>query len=269
MTMTGIADQQEAVMRVPRIGVPFLDALTVNYGPPGLLGRFFLQADRKLRQKGLTLEFMQFSELSALNARFLDTEGLIINPMFDPCLADVPDDAAMCLAVRDEDGELVATTSGKYFDASQRSFKEIVEKGDFLSVRRIDGQPPITSHITAPIAADLRGRLCYCGAIWVDPEVRGLRLPALLSRIVNAAMLTLWNPDYVMGFVKPEVLGTDLYKRYGYENAQPSFEVHQGGKCLYEGIFLWMTGDDATADLARFLDVLWPQIDAAVVARHR
>ena len=92
---------------------------------------------------------------------------------------------------------------------------------------------------------------------------------AIFSRIVNACMLTLWNPDFVMGFVKPEVLGSDLHKRYGYENSQPSFVATVDGKQVYEGIFLWMTGDDAILDLAHFLDVLWPKIDATVVARGR
>jgi hypothetical protein len=269
MTASGSAVRHDVQpMRVPKIGVPFLDALQVVHGPPGLLGRFFMQVDHRLRQQGLTLSFTTFEEMSELNARYQDNWGLL-NPMFDPRLSDIPANDTMCLAVRNAAGELVATTSGKYFDASRRSFKQIVEDGDFLSVRPVDGRQVMTSRITAPIASELHGRLCYCGAIWVRPDVRGLRLPALLSRIVNACMLTLWDPDYVMGFVKPDVVGSDLYKRYGYEKAENSFEIYKDGARIYEGVFLWMTGDDATGDLARFLDVLWPQIDAAIISRNR
>jgi hypothetical protein len=255
----------DGIPRVPKIGVPFLDAIQVVHGPPGLLGRFFLQAERTVRQKGLTLEFAAFDEMAQTNSRYIDNWGHLI-PMFDPRVSDIPADRAMCLAVRDAKRDIVAMAGGKYFDATERSFKRIVEDGDFFSLRPVDGQCPVVARMHAPIADSLYGDLAYCGGIWVHPDVRGLRLPALISRIVNACMLTLWDPDYVMGFVKPDVLGSDLHKRYGYERAEPSLIVHQADRKLYEGIFLWMTRTDATIDLADFLERLWPQIDPTVIA---
>jgi hypothetical protein len=251
--------------RVPKIGVPFLDAIQVVHGPPGLLGRFFLQADRSAKKKQLSLEFSTFEEMAYANARNMNSWGLLI-PMFDPRISDIPSGNAMCLVVRDASGQIVATAGGKFFDATERSFKRIVADGDFFSLRRVNGRLPIDAEISAPVAATLYGHLAYCGGIWVHPDLRGLRLPALLSRIVNACMLTLWDPDFVMGFVKPDVVGTDLYKRYGYERAEPSLVVKQEQRLLYEGTFLWMTRTDATLDLANFLDKLWPQIDPTVVA---
>jgi hypothetical protein len=254
-----------SVTRVPKIGVPFLDAVQVVHGPPGLLGRFFLLADRSAKKNGLSFEFSSFDEMAEANSRNLDSWGLLI-PMFDPRVSDIPPGNAMCLLVRDASGQIVATAGGKFLDASERSFKQIVKDGDFFSLRRVNGRLPIEAEIHAPVAATLHGHLAYCGGIWVHPEVRGLRLPALLSRIINACMLTLWDPDFVMGFVKPDVVGSDLYKRYGYKRAEPSLVVKQDQRTVYEGTFLWMTRTDATIDLADFLDRLWPQIDPTVVA---
>jgi hypothetical protein len=258
--------ETHAPMRTPKIGVPFLDALQVVHGLPGLIGRFLLHVDHSIRQKGLVFEFATFEEVTRVNLKHQASWGQM-NPMFNPDVADIDPDQTMCLVARNASGEILATAAGKHFDSPKRSFRAIVDEGDFFSQRPVHARPPFEATISAPIAEDLRGQLSYCGGIWVHPDARGLRLAALVSRVINACMLTLWDPEYVMGFVKHEVVGSDLYHRYGYHNAQPSIVVTQGGETYYEGIFLWMTKEDATADLAHFLDVLWPQIDAAVVAR--
>jgi hypothetical protein len=251
--------------RVPKIGVPFLDAIQVVHGPPGLLGRFLLQVDSNLRAKGLTLDFGTFDEVIDVHLNN-KASWPVYNWMFDPRVAAIDPRNAMCLNVRDGTGRIVATTAGKCWPDTDRSFKELVDAGDFYAIKKGPGYPDIKTTISAPSAATLMGQLVYCGGIWVHPDVRGLRLPALLSRVVNACMITLWRPDYVIGFVLPEVLGSDLHKRYGYENFEPSLVVTADGVKAYEGIFLWMTGDDAILDLARFLDELWPKIDPTVVA---
>jgi hypothetical protein len=253
-------------MRTPKIGVPFLDSLQVVHGLPGLIGRFLLQVDSSIRQKGLVFEFATFEEVARVNLKHHASWGQM-NPMFNPDVADIDRDRTMCLVTRNSAGEILATAAGKHFDSPQRSFRAIVDEGDFFSQRLVRGRVPFDARISAPIAEKLMGQLSYCGGIWVHPEARGLRLAALVSRVINACMLTLWDPDFVMGFVKHDVVGSDLYHRYGYHNAQPSLVVTQGDETYYEGTFLWMTKEDATADLAYFLDVLWPKIDAAVVAR--
>ena len=243
------------------------EAGLVTHGPPGLLGRFFLNVDQRLKQKGITFSFAAFEDVVEVNARNTANWGML-NPMFNPRVAYIPPGDGMCLVGRNAAGEIVATVSGKNFDARGRNFRDIVNGGEFFGLRPETNTEGAIGRITAPVASELTGQLCYCGGVWVHPEVRGLRLAALLSRLMNACMLTLWNPDFVIGFVKDEVYGTDLQKRYGYENAQPSMYLTKDGVDLFDGILLWMTADDAAEDIARFLDVLWPEIDAAVVARR-
>jgi hypothetical protein len=254
-------------MRVPKIGVPFLDALQVVHGPPGLIGRFLFHVDHNLKQKGLTLEFADFADVTRLYGKNRESWG-ILNPMFDPDVSDIPPDRAMCVVVRDRSGAIVATAGGKHFDAPDRSFRDIVNSGEFFGLRRVDGKLPLETEILAPAAAALRGQISYIGGIWVHPDVRGLRLPGVVCHVINACMLTLWNPDTITGFVKPEVIGTELHHRYGFEHAEPSFVITKDGQKLLETVFLWVSRDDALIHLASFLDILWPQIDAAITARR-
>ncbi len=253
---------------VPKIGVPFLDALQVVYGPPSLLGRFLLHIDHNLKKKGLTLDFATFEEAAEVNARNSDSWAFL-NPMFDPATSAIPKDRTMCIAVRNADRQIVATAAGKLFDAADRTFRDVCESGDFLSMRPASERGRFDMRISAPIADQLSGQICFCGGIWVHPDTRGLRLPAMLSRIVNACMLTLWDPDYILGGVRFEVIGTDLYTRYGYKKGEPSLVFEKDGANVAEVMLLWMTREDALLDLAHFLDVLWPEIDTAVVPRRR
>jgi hypothetical protein len=55
--------------QVLRLGAPFLQSFRIEYGPPGLLGRFFLNADQRLKERGVTLGFASFDELAEVHAR--------------------------------------------------------------------------------------------------------------------------------------------------------------------------------------------------------
>ena len=252
----------------PKRGVPFLDAFGLTHGPVSLLGRLFLIIGDRLRRQGLQLEFASFEEVAELR-RCNVANWSFFNPMFDPALADIPEDRAFCLVVRDTSRRIVATGSAKLIDASQRSLAEIVDAGDFYAIRPADNPTRIEARMFAPAARTMYGDLAFCGGIWVDPAVRGLRLAALVGRLVNASMLTLWNPDVLLGLVRMEAADTNYRRRYGYTHTAPSLMVYQNGEPLSDATLLWMTADDSAIELAHFLDDLWPQIDAAVVGGRR
>ena len=264
-------DQKNTIIGVattPKINVPFLDAFSVQHGPPGLLGRFFLTVDHRLRREGVSLSFASFDEVAEVQARNV-ANWSFMNPMFDPAVSDIPAGGAFCIVGRDKAGRIVGTGSGKLFDASTRTFTDIVDSGDFFAMRPADNPTALTTRIRAPIADRMRGNLGYCGGIWVHPDYRGQRLPAIFGRLVNACALTLWDAQFVLGFVRRELKDSGYHKRYGFKNDEPSLVIAQGGDMLIEAILLWMTADDTAADLAQFLDGLWSEIDATVVAGRR
>lgn len=247
----------------PELNVPLLQAFKVQYGPIGLLGRFFLNVDQRFREQGIEFSFAEFAVVAEVQRQNVENWSYM-NPMFDPKIADIPKGRAFCLVGRNKDGMVVTTGSGKLLDASTRSFKDIVDTGDFFAIRPADNAQCITTEITAPVAATMHGQIVYVGGIWVHPDYRGLRLAALWTRLVNASALALWEPDLTVGFVRAEVGGSPYHQRYAYKNADKSLLIKSHDKVILEAVLGWMTMSDAAEDVAHFLGGLWPQIDTGI-----
>jgi hypothetical protein len=244
-----------------------LDALRLTHGPVGLLGRFFLVALDRLAANGFSIEFADFEEVAALRQSNA-SNWAFFNPMFNPAISDIPRDRAFSIVCREQGRRIVATVAAKRLDATAVSLKELVDGGDFYAIRPADNHTNIFAHMDAKGGNDLRGELVFSGGIWVDPRYRGHRLASVLNRLANATALTLWNPDHIVGVVRIEAANTSYLERYGYTNTAPSLYFHEHGRMTSEALVVWMSADDVAIDIARGLDALWPQIDAAVVAGH-
>lgn len=253
--------------RQPKIGVPFLEAFRVQHGPPGLLGRFFLSADARMNDRKIRLQFISFEELLELSERNADNWGSP-NPMFNPHLVDIPP-GSMCLAGFDDKGVIKVCASAKPFDATRIPFGTLVNTGAFLALKPEFAADSYVTTMPASEASDLRGVLGYCGAVWVHPDRRGDRLASIITHLTNACVLTLWNPTYLLGSVEQTKFGTPLQQRYGFPHLSVSIKITKASKPVTELALLWMTADDAYTGLGRYLEVIWPEIDAAVAARNR
>ena len=257
----------EFVAREPTTGVPFLEAFRVQHGPPGLLGRFFLSADNRMKERGITLQFITFEELVELSELNGENWGSF-NPMFDPRFSSIPP-GALCLAGYDTKGVIRLCLCAKPFDARQRSFAALVNAGEFTSTRADRGKAHISATIDTDVAHEMRGVIGYAGALWVHPDARGGRFASIMGYIVNSCLLTLWNPAYLLGSVQKSTVGTGLFARYGYNHATSSLAIHSYGKQVAELTIMYMTAEEFTDGLAVYLDEIWPKIDAAVAARDR
>lgn len=255
------------VAKQPRTGVPFLNAFRVHHGPPGLLGRFFLSAETRLQDRGITLQFISFDELLRLSQRNADNWGSL-NPMFDPRTADITP-GSFCLAGYDKSGEIKICISAKPFDASQKSFAAIVNTGGFTSARGDNSDGLSETTIETAFAYELHGMLGYAGAVWVHPSIRGDRLASIFVHILNSCMLTLWNPDCFLGSVPSTTVGTGLFQRYGYPHAMAPLTVTLKNKHPIDLTIVWMTPAEFLDGLTVYLDEIWPKFDAAVAARDR
>lgn len=115
--MIAALDQKNAIFRTlkaPKVDVPFLDAFNVQHGPPGLLGRFFLNVDHRLARSGVALSFASFDEVAEVQRRNV-ANWSFMNPMFDPAVSDIPAGNAFCIVGRDRSGRIVGTGSGTDF----------------------------------------------------------------------------------------------------------------------------------------------------------
>lgn len=250
-------------MTMPFLGAPFLASFRTQFGPPGLLGRFFLNAERRMAEGGVRLEFISMDELVRVYERNKQTWGALI-PTFDPRISDMDAGSVICLAARDRNGEVICCTGGRRYDLAEgETLRTIVEDGRFFGLRPQSGA---RCEITAPVASELTGRLVYCGGLWVHPEWRGFRLASHFPRLIHAVAHTLWDADHLLGLVKADVVGSGLHQRYGYSSCEASFRYIVDGEVAYDGLLVWMSADELINDLARSLDLLWPKIDPRSVA---
>ena len=200
-----------SALSCPRIDAPFLNSFMVQHGPPGLLGRFFLSADSRLSERGITLRFISFDAYAELADRNADNWGSF-NPMFDPRVSDVPH-GSMCLAGFDQRGVIKICACAKPIDASQKSFAEIVNAGGFAAIRPDRNIDRIETTIDAAFAA--------------------------------------------------------LFRRYGYEHEMSSLHISLRGKPETKLTIMYMNAQEFLHRLARYLDEIWPEIDAAIASRNR
>jgi hypothetical protein len=261
--MTATQDVTTLASASPKLGVPLLDAFRISHGPKGVLGRFFLLTSDRMQLKGIRLEFASFEEIERVHAANTDSWP-DMNPVFNTTVADTSN--SFCIVGRDDAGRVVATCAGKRFDASARSFTQIVNDGDFYSLRpgKMAG---LTARMNSKTTDTMHGRIGYSGGLWIHPDFRHHRLPAVFCRLVTATMLAHWDTEIVLGAVAAQFDGTDYARRYGYAHEAPMLCTYVNGQLLREFVLLWMTAGETAIDLARFVDVLWPQFDAAVIAR--
>jgi hypothetical protein len=263
MSAFGHTSQAPAPHTMPKLDVPYLDAFNIIHGPPGVLGRFNLIMTQQLARKGLSVSFADFDEIAAVHVENIDSWSML-NPMFDSRVSKIKSNG-FCVVGRDRAGHVVATCSGKLIDAKRQSYGSMIADGGFYDYRP-DVQDRLTARMTTRGVDDMYGRLGYSGSLWIHPDYRHLRLPAIFCRLVTATMLTLWNPDLILGSVAADLRDTGYAERYGYKSATPMLEVSKDGHKLAEYVLLWMSAAETAEDLAHFLDVLWPQIDRAVVS---
>jgi hypothetical protein len=256
--------RQRRTSWLPEAG-PFIEQVEVEHGPAGMLGRFFLAADTFVRDRGLTLHFASFEEMSATQEREKSNWQSLI-PAFDHRVTDIPRDQAFCISVRDPKGKIVGMTAERFYDLTGSSLGSAVSSGAFMPI-----EPPgpngvrTVCELTAPNGSQITGRTCYSGAVWVHPEYRSLRLAGLLPRVTRACALTTWDIECNFGFVKTGDEKSALVKRYGLPHGEPGMK-YQSYWQSYDGVIIWMNVEELLDDLGTYLNSISPQIDIVGIA---
>jgi hypothetical protein len=91
---------------------PLLSQITIEHGPPALLGELFLRAEEEIRKRGITLSFATFDELVALNEKHRDSWMPLIS-IFHPRYCKLTGDNAYCIFGRNAAGDVVTTQAGR------------------------------------------------------------------------------------------------------------------------------------------------------------
>jgi hypothetical protein len=265
-----LADTLPAVENVPPHR-PLISDITVEHGPPDLLGRFFLKADTAARSRGVTLSFGPMQELIDVNRSNPETWRPIL-PLFDPACGGIDDENSFCIFGHNAKGEIVATQAARLYRWQDTSFHE-----EASSLRLFYADPDQHRsetervEVTAPIAKELSGSVIFAGGIWYRPDYRNVGLPYILPWLSRAYAYTRWNHDFSTSIMAEEVYARGMARRSGYTKADWEVwlrhtPVHPTGniRCA----LVWMDEDDLLNGVEEFLGGFDAQVDARVDQRR-
>ena len=244
-----------------------IENIRINHGPVGMLGRFFLLADQLISDLGITMSHARLADLAALQSGQKSSWALF-PPMLDVRLSAIPDDTSYALVGRNAAGDIVCAQGGRIYRTGDRSLADIVHDQSFFYASGSNpgpDAPRIT--LSAPSASTIAGTFVYSGALWVRPDYRGQRLSRLLPRLSRAFALAHWNTRYTIALVSEKIAGSPLFEMYGYQRIEPSFRISGLMAQDMVGSLMWMDADELADDLARFLALERPEIDATVARR--
>lgn len=240
--------QQAQIRRLP-------DQITINHGPREQLGRFFLEADKAARDRGVTLSLStDFEMLREVNARNKDSWYDGLPPSFDPAYGAVDASNSYWIMGRDDTGEVVTTQAARLFNIEEG--ETLADLFTSLNLFYPDparhARPGETCTITAPNATKIAGVVLHSGCSWVHPRFRRRHMMFILPRISRALGLTRWNTEYTFSFVSEKLVNYGVADAYGYTRIEPLIDWRN---CLvgnYQGMLVWMPRQELIADMQMF-----------------
>lgn len=238
---------------------PFLSQLTINHGPAGLLGRFFLLADTAARARGVALSFADMDELVKANEENRDS-WLPLFPTYDIRHNTFAGDDAFCILGRDRHGKVVAAHSGRLFDLQGTNFHELAQS---LRLMYADPErskrPGETCEVTAQTARSVSGRVVFSGAAWYHPDYRGKQLSTIVPILSRAYAYTHWNMDYIVAMMSEGVVRGGMTLRTGYTHVDWDIRVANSPLGNVRFAFMWMQSPQLLEDVAQFVARLEPE----------
>ena len=239
----------------PRRPGRLLDQVTIDHGPAGLLGRFFLKADAAAYARGISLSLTSIEELIETNRANRATWKPLV-PLFDPEVGGITPANGLAILGRNAAGEVVAAQGARFYDWGPSDLAT-----EFTSLRMHYADPAAsaqddeTCRIFAPSATRIRGRVVFSGAGWYRPDYRGQLLSMILPRISRALAFTRWNSDYTISMMADGVVAGGMAKRCGYTEVEDGVELLNSPMApRAHGFLVWMPRQQLLDDLAWFLE---------------
>jgi hypothetical protein len=257
----------EEGMRIHQAGRSLLDGITIDFGPPDLLGRFFLKADTALRERGITLSFGTLDELVAVNRANSDTWRPLIS-IFDPAFGGINRDNSYVLLGRDHYGDVVATQAGRLYSWTDTNFSEEAESLRlFYPDPERQKLPGETVNVSAKMAAAIKGRVVFSGAVWFRPDHRGRFLTGIMPRISRANAHTRWFTDTTMTMMAEKIVEKGVAARVGYTEVDWDVSLRNTRFGDQRFALLTMQTSQMLDDLSGFLEQFDTQIDRRIENR--
>jgi hypothetical protein len=246
----------------------WLRDVTVEHGPPDVLGRFFLKADAAARERGVTLEFAPLHELQRVNDRNRATWKPLV-PLFSTRYNDLDPEHSFCILGRNRAGDVVATQAARLFEWPDSSFYDAARSLRlFYDHPEKYALPGETCTVTAEATKFVTGRVVFSGGGWYRPDYRKRWLSGILPRISRAYAYTRWNAKFTTTVMDKGVVNGGFHKRCGYSNIEWALDWRNTPLGDMYLAFLWMQPAELISDLRNFLATFDAQVDAVVDDRR-
>jgi hypothetical protein len=237
----------------PSIDTTIFGNISIDHGPPGLLGRALLKAEAAARARGVTLAFASMQDFMRVNEANRDTWGPTF-PGFDPAYNDLTRENSFCLLGRNARGEVVATQAGRLYDLTDTSYDEQA-RSLALIYRDPEAQrlPDERCEVTALAAKGIDGLVFYSGGAWYRPDFRGIGLVEILPRMARALACARWNARCTVTTMVEHNVRKGVYPRNGYHNLEWDVRFIGSRIGTIRFALLWTKRDEMLEDLEWFL----------------
>ena len=245
----------------------FLDDLMITHGPVARLGRFFLDADQALRERGITLSFGTMDELAKVNAANR-ASWLPLFPAFNAEFHAFDAARTVCFLGRNAAQQVVATHAVVLLDWEETNFRREAESlrlhyDDPDHMRR----PGESCRVTAPSASRVTGQVALTGAAWYRPDFRGRSLASILSPLARVYSLACWNPSFTVRMISEALVKKGFAEECQVSNVEWSVDVVASALGTVRFAFLPETRDDIVAGLDAMSERFVTKADRRIVHR--
>ncbi|MRG72168.1 hypothetical protein GH722_10320 [Alphaproteobacteria bacterium HT1-32] len=233
--------------------------ITMHHGPQMLLARSIFAIDAVAEQRGVKLEISTDLEMvQEINRRHSDSWSPIMPNLLMP-------EQTFWIIGRDADGEAAVTMGCRRYAIEKGSLSEILADLSFFYAT-IHPDLDERVELLTVVPDYISGQVAYVGGMWTRPDFRRRGLAAVMTRIVHAICLGVWNTDHAMSLVRPE-LPEGVLSAYGYRNTAAGFKWHGCEKASRARMrLIWSDKTGLISDLETYLDMAVAELEGNTLA---
>ncbi len=232
----------------------FLQQVRIDYGPPEILGPFFLKAQRAVEERGISISLGTFDDLLEANIANSENWRPLI-AVFDYRNGGVSRENSFCILGRDPHGNVVAAHAARLYDWSHTTY---YEEASSLRLFYADPErmklPGEQCIVTAPSAKTITGQVVFSGAAWYHPTYRGRKLSAIFPKIGKALAFTRWSPDVICSMMIADVHAKGFAPRFDYPVVDWDVQMVNSGMGTWRLALVSMNGLHAIEAARNFLN---------------
>lgn len=253
MATQAVSKEAMVIPKKIEASAPLFTQVTINHGPPQLLGRALLQCETEAQALGLTLSFAPMEELVAANRANADTWPPLFSA-FDPGYSDLAKDNCFCILGKNAAGDVVATQAARFLDWQNTNYWDEAQSLRLMYADPAKSKLPNEECVVSAVAAKgITGRVVYSGGAWYHPTYRGQGLVSLLPRISRVLACALWDAEIVVTMMAEPVVRRGVFPRNGYTNIEWDIRMLNFRSGIARFALLWMKRNEILEDLEAFL----------------